>query len=83
MFLLAFGIGTQEVIIILIIIIVLFGATKLPQLGTAIGQGLKNFKRGMREVQAEDEEAARLKAQKDALADSGKSSVDINESHKA
>ncbi|MGN1073162.1 MAG: twin-arginine translocase TatA/TatE family subunit [Bradymonadia bacterium] len=83
MFLLAFGIGTQEVIIILIIIIVLFGATKLPQLGTAIGQGLKNFKRGMREVQAEDEEAARLKAQKDALADSGKSSEDINESHKA
>ena len=83
MFLLAFGIGTQEVIIILIIIIVLFGATKLPQLGTAIGQGLKNFKRGMREVQAEDEEAARLKAQKDALADSGKPSEDINESHKA
>ena len=83
MFLLAFGIGTQEVIIILIIIIVLFGATKLPQLGTAIGQGLKNFKRGMREVQAEDVEAARLKAQKDALADSVKSSEDINESHKA
>ena len=61
---LAFGIGTQEILIILAIILVLFGATKLPQLGSAVGQGIRNFKRGMREVKAEEEEAKRQEAQK-------------------
>ena len=61
---LAFGFGTQEIIIIAVIIVVLFGATKLPQLGSAVGQGIRNFKRGMREVKAEEEEAKRLDAQK-------------------
>ena len=55
---LAFFIGPQEVILILVLFILLFGAAKLPQLGTAIGQGIKNFKRGMREVREEDEAAA-------------------------
>ena len=61
---LAFGIGTHEILIILAIILVLFGATKLPQLGSAVGQGIRNFKRGMREVKAEEEEAKRQEAQK-------------------
>ena len=61
---LAFGFGTQEIIIIAVIIGVLFGATKLPQLGSAVGQGIRNFKRGMREVKAEEEEAKRLEEQK-------------------
>lgn len=55
---LAFFIGPQEVILILVLFVLLFGAAKLPQLGTAIGQGIKNFKRGMREVREEDEAAA-------------------------
>ena len=61
---LAFGFGTQEILIILAIILVLFGATKLPQLGSAVGQGIRNFKRGMREVKAEEEEAKRQEAQR-------------------
>ena len=62
---LAFGMpGTQELIIIAVIIIVLFGATKLPKLGSSIGEGIRNFKRGMREVEAEDEAAKNEKAQK-------------------
>jgi len=44
-----FGLGTQELIIILVIIIVLFGATKLPQIGSGIGQAIKNFKKSVRE----------------------------------
>lgn len=63
---LAFGFGTQELIVIAVIILVLFGATKLPQLGSAVGQGIRNFKRGMREVKAEEEEAKRLESQKQA-----------------
>jgi sec-independent protein translocase protein TatA len=45
-----FGLGTQELIIILIIIVVLFGATRLPQIGSGIGQAIKNFKKSVREA---------------------------------
>jgi len=44
-------IGPTELIIILIIIIVVFGATKLPQLGDALGRSIKNFKSAMSEGQ--------------------------------
>lgn len=39
----------QELIIILLIILVLFGATKLPALGKGLGQGIRNFKKGLGE----------------------------------
>lgn len=45
-----FGLGTQELIIILIIIVVLFGATRLPQIGSGIGQAIKNFKKSVKEA---------------------------------
>lgn len=44
-----FGLGTQELIIILVIVIVLFGATRLPQIGSGIGQAIKNFKKSVKE----------------------------------
>ncbi len=40
--------GVQELVIILIIIVVLFGASRLPQLGRGMGEGIRNFKRGLR-----------------------------------
>jgi len=40
--------GFQELLIIFLIVIVLFGASKLPQLGRGIGEGIKNFKRGLK-----------------------------------
>lgn len=64
---LAFGIGTQEILIIVGIAILLFGATKLPQLGSAVGQTLKNFKRGMREARAEEEEAQKKEEERKKL----------------
>jgi sec-independent protein translocase protein TatA len=45
-----FGLGTQELILILLIVVVLFGATRLPQIGSGIGQAIKNFKKGVREA---------------------------------
>ncbi len=42
-------IGFQELLIILLILLLLFGATKLPQLGRSIGEALKNFKKGLKE----------------------------------
>lgn len=44
-----FGLGTQELVIILIIIVVLFGATRLPKIGSGIGEAIKNFKKGIKE----------------------------------
>ena len=43
--LLGFGVGATELIIILVIVLVLFGAGKLPQVGEALGKGIRNFKR--------------------------------------
>jgi sec-independent protein translocase protein TatA len=42
-----FGIGTSELLIILAIVIVLFGARRLPELGTGVGKAIKNFRAGL------------------------------------
>jgi len=39
-----FGLGTTELILILVIILILFGVGKLPQIGSGLGKALKNFK---------------------------------------
>lgn len=49
-----FGIGMQELLIILLILLLLFGASKLPELARSMGKALKEFKKGTKEV--EDEE---------------------------
>ncbi|PLX88831.1 MAG: twin-arginine translocase TatA/TatE family subunit [Desulfuromonas sp.] len=52
-----FGLGTQELLIILVLVMIVFGAGKLPQVGGALGKGLRNFKKGMNDADAEIEEA--------------------------
>ena len=44
-----FGLGVQELVIILVIVLVLFGATRLPEIGKGIGQAIRNFKKATSE----------------------------------
>ena len=46
--------GTQDIFLIGIIVVVLFGATRLPQLGSGVGQAIRNFKKGIAEADAMD-----------------------------
>ncbi|MEF9476195.1 MAG: twin-arginine translocase TatA/TatE family subunit [Candidatus Mariimomonas ferrooxydans] len=44
-----FGLGPTELIIILVIVVILFGATRLPEIGKGIGEAIKNFKKSTSE----------------------------------
>ena len=44
-----FGLGLSEIILIIVVIVFLFGAKKLPALGSALAKGIKNFQKGMHE----------------------------------
>lgn len=48
------SIGIPELIIILIIILLLFGASRLPEIGRGLGKGIKNFKESTREGANDD-----------------------------
>ena len=41
--------GPTELIIVFLIVLVIFGASRLPQIGKGLGEGIKNFKTGMRD----------------------------------
>ncbi len=44
-----FGLGTSELVVILLVVLVIFGPKNLPKIGTAIGQTVRNVKEGMEE----------------------------------
>lgn len=48
------ALGVPELLIILFIVLIIFGASKLPLLGKGLGEGIKNFKKGVRD-EAPDE----------------------------
>ncbi|MBW2689894.1 MAG: twin-arginine translocase TatA/TatE family subunit [Deltaproteobacteria bacterium] len=52
-----FGLGTTELIIILVLVMIVFGAGKLPSVGGALGKSLRNFKEGVKEGEEEKSEA--------------------------
>ena len=59
------GIGFPELMIILVIIMIIFGAGKLPEIGSAFGNSIKNFKKSMKDAE-EIQEATNLEASEDS-----------------
>jgi sec-independent protein translocase protein TatA len=55
-----FGFGMPELIVILVIVLVVFGAGRLPEIGSALGKSIKNFKRA-----TDGKEEIEIKAKKD------------------
>ena len=49
------GFGTQELIIILLIVVLLFGAKKIPELAKGMGKGIKEFKSAMNEEEKKED----------------------------
>ncbi|HUP19847.1 MAG TPA: twin-arginine translocase TatA/TatE family subunit [Gemmatimonadota bacterium] len=47
------SVGMQEIILVLFILLLLFGAKRLPELGQSLGKGIREFKRGISEIQEE------------------------------
>ena len=47
-------VGYQEVLLILVVLVLIFGASRIPELGKGLGEGIKNFKKGMK--QGEEDE---------------------------
>ena len=56
-----FGLGYQELLIILVIVLILFGGSKLPELARSLGSSVKEFKKGVSEASKEDATAAAKK----------------------
>lgn len=50
------SIGWQEILVILLIVLLLFGGRKIPELMRGLGKGVKSFKQGMKEVEGDVEE---------------------------
>ena len=50
-----FGLGHWELLVILVIVLIVVGAGKLPEIGSGIGKGIKNFKKGVAEGEIKKE----------------------------
>lgn len=59
------GIGMPELVVILIILLVLFGAAKLPEVGKSLGKAIKEFKKAGKEIKDDIEEVTKKEEDKE------------------
>ena len=65
------GIGFPELMIILVIIMIIFGAGKLPEIGSAFGNSIRNFKKSMKDAEQENEELPEGSTAENAITEAG------------
>ncbi|HMO19327.1 MAG TPA: twin-arginine translocase TatA/TatE family subunit [Oligoflexia bacterium] len=53
-----FGLGPWELGVILVIVIIMFGVGKLPEIGSGLGEGIKNFRKSIKDVKSLDDESS-------------------------
>lgn len=61
-----FGMGAPELLVILVIVLVLFGARRIPEIARGLGRSISEFKKGVREVDAETRKAVDAASQDDS-----------------
>jgi sec-independent protein translocase protein TatA len=77
------NIGMPELIIVLVIVVLLFGTRKLPELGRGVGSAIRNFKSSMREADREEVEAGRPQQQIGEATETTRSSSQSSVEHRA
>ncbi len=63
------SLGMQEIIIIFVLALIIFGPRKLPELGKSLGRGLSEFRKASNELKQTWEEEVRLEKERDAVSD--------------
>ncbi len=63
-----FGLGIGELLVILVVVLLLFGSSKLPQLGQGLGEGIKSFRKAFREGSADEKDEKKGNGQPPASA---------------
>lgn len=48
------GLGPAEIILVLVVLLIIFGAGRLPQIGSSLGKGLQNFRKGLKGEEEKD-----------------------------
>lgn len=48
-----FNLGPQELLLLFVIVLLIFGARRIPEIGRSIGRGIQEFKRGMKDVESD------------------------------
>jgi sec-independent protein translocase protein TatA len=74
-----FGLGTTEIILLVAVLFLLFGASRLPQLAKSLGQSRKAFKEGMREAEEEERLELEQKRLQDAKTVPGLNTPSVSE----
>ncbi len=59
-----FGIGLSELLVILLICLLFFGANRLPEIGKSLGEGIREFKKAMKDSSSEDSSPSKPKEDK-------------------
>ena len=58
-----FGFGPWEIVAILVVVVLIFGVNKIPQLGRGLGEGIRNFKSSIKAINEDDKPGAKEKEQ--------------------